>query len=266
MHFLRVVGLLLALSSAAPAFAADGVVLKELAPTGNLQVGVAFAPAATPVFVVKDASGAVKGLPRELGTAIAKSLGVPAEFIARATTNELTDDCVTGMIDIGFTVVDDARRKRLDFSPPYFTIESTYLVAATSGITTIAEIDRAGTTAVGIDGSATMRAARNSLKVAKIVAAPSVAEAMAMMKAGTVQALALTHDSLPALQKELPGSRILDGAFTRLPVAISVQKNKPAALTYLRDFIETAKANGSLRYAFDEAGLKDLPTAPPERN
>jgi polar amino acid transport system substrate-binding protein len=184
----------------------------------------------------------------------------------KATTAELIDDCVDGKSDIGFTPADEDRRKRVDFSPAYFTIESTYLAAASSGIKAIGEVDRAGITVVGIAGSDTMRAASRGLKAAKIIAAPSIDEAMAMMKAGTVQALALTHDSLPALQKELPGSRILDGAFARLAVAINVQKNHPAALAYIRDFVEGAKANGLLRRTFDEAGLKDLPTAPPEHN
>ena len=39
----------------------DGV-MKELAPTGKLRVGVAFAPAATPLFVVRDTNGQAHGV------------------------------------------------------------------------------------------------------------------------------------------------------------------------------------------------------------
>lgn len=83
-----------------------------------------------------------------------------------------------------------------------------------------------------------------------------------MMKAGPVQAFALTHDALPLLQSELPGSRILDGAFQTTGVAIAVQKDRPAALAYVTAFIEGAKANGVVRRAFDDAGLNRLPIAP----
>lgn len=235
---------------------------RDLAPTGTLRIGVAYAPAPTPVFTVKDASGEVRGVPRALGETLAARLGLPSRVIAVATTNELTEACAGGVIDIGFMPVDEARRQRLDFSPPYFVIESTYLTTAASGITTLAEVDRPEVTVVGIEGSTTMRAASRSLRAARVVTAKSVAMGIAMLKAGEAQAIALTHDSLPALQKELPGSRILDGSFQVTGVAIAVPKNHPAALAAVTDFIVAAKADGTLRRIFDEAGLSELPVAP----
>jgi polar amino acid transport system substrate-binding protein len=237
-------------------------VMRELVPTGKLRVGVAFAPAPTPIFVVKDAAGGVHGVPRDLGAALAKALGVPVEFVVAATTGELTDACSAGAIDIGFMPADDERRSRVDFSPPYFMIECTYLAAGSSDIKTLADVDRPQIGVVGIAGSTTLRAASRSLKAAKIVPAKSVDEAMAMMQAETVQAFALTHDALPPLQKQLPGSRILDGAFQTTGVAIALHKDRPAALAYLNDFIASAKANGIVRRAFDAAGLNRLSIAP----
>lgn len=191
-----------------------------------------------------------------------KALDVPVEIVVAATTGELTDACTSGAIDIGFMPADEERRNRVDFSQPYFVIESTYLAAGSSDIKTLAEVDRPEITVVGIAGSTTMRAAGRSLKAAKVVPAKSVDEAMAMMRAGSAQAFALTHDALPPLQKQLPGSRILDGAFQTTGVAIAVQKYRPAALAYIKDFIESAKANGIVRRAFDDAGLNQLPIAP----
>jgi polar amino acid transport system substrate-binding protein len=187
---------------------------------------------------------------------------VPVEIVTAATTGELTDALTAGTIDIGFMPVDDERRKRLDFSPAYFVIESTYLAIASSDIKTLPEVDRPGITVVGIAGSTTMRAAMRSLKTATVVAAKTVDEAMAMLSAGTAQAFALTHDALPLLQSRLPGSRILDGAFQVTGVAVGVQKDHPAALAFVTDFIEKAKANGALRHAFDDAGLGNLTVAP----
>jgi polar amino acid transport system substrate-binding protein len=250
------------LSVSTGAMAAEDNVMKQLIPTGKLRVGVAYAPAPTPIFVAKDAAGDVHGVPRDLGTALAKALGVPAELVVAATTGELTDALTAGTIDIGFMPADDARRKRVDFSPPYFVIESTYLAAASSDIKTLADVDRPQIAVVGIAGSTTMAAAGRSLKVAKLIPAKSVDEAMAMMNKGAVQAFALTHDALPALQKELPGSRILDGAFQTTGVAIAVQKDRPAALVFVRDFVDRAKSDGTVRRAFDEAGLSGLPIAP----
>ena len=47
--------------------AGSGEAVKELIPTGKLRVGVAFAPSASPLFVVKDADGAPRGVTVDLG-------------------------------------------------------------------------------------------------------------------------------------------------------------------------------------------------------
>jgi polar amino acid transport system substrate-binding protein len=260
MKVLTFLGLMLALCTGAGAV--EDNVMKQLVPTGKLRVGVAYAPAPTPIFVAKNAAGDFHGVPRDLGTAMAKALGVPSEMVVAATTGELTDALTSGKIDIAFMPADDARRLRVDFSPPYFVIESTYLVAGNAGIKTLADVDRPEVTVVGIAGSTTMAAAGRSLKTAKAIPAKSVDEAMAMMTAGAVQAFALTHDALPTLQKQLPGSRILDGAFQTTGVAIATQKDRPAALAFIKEFVERAKSDGTVRRAFDEAGLGGLPIAP----
>jgi polar amino acid transport system substrate-binding protein len=262
MKAASLLALTLVLSISTGASAVEDAVMKQLVPTGKLRVGIAYAPAPTPIFAAKDAAGDVHGVPRDLGNALAKSLGVPVELVVTATTGELTDACTSGAIDIAFMPADAERRTRVDFSPPYFVIESTYLATGPSAIKTLAEVDRPEVTVVGIAGSTTMRAAGRSLKNAKLVPAKSVDEAMGMMKAETAQAFALTHDALPTLQKQLPGSRILDGAFQTTGVAIAVQKERPAALAYVKDFIERAKADGTVRRAFDDAGLNRLPVAP----
>lgn len=255
-------GLILAMTIGTSAHALDGDTMKQLAPTGKLRVGVAYAPSATPVFVAKDEAGGVRGVPRDLGDALAKKLGVPVEMTVAATTNELTDAVASGAIDIGFMPADDARRERVNFSPAYFTIESTYLAGAPTDIKTMADVDRAGITVVGINGSTTMRSAARSLKNATVIPAKSIDEALAMLKDGKVQALALTHDSLPKLQKQLPGSRIIDGAFQKVGVAIAVQKDRPAALAFVTSFVDDAKKDGTVRKMFDASGLQQLAVAP----
>src|SRR6202042_3822403 len=163
-------GLLLVLSVGTGAWAGEDV-MKQLVPTGKLRVGVAYAPAPTPIFVAKDAAGNVHGIPLDLGNALAKTLGVPVEIVVAATTGELTDACSSGAIDIGFMPADDERRTRVDFSPPYFVIESTYFAAGSPAIQALADVDRRDVTVVGIAGSTTMRAATRSLKSAKGVQA-----------------------------------------------------------------------------------------------
>jgi polar amino acid transport system substrate-binding protein len=262
MKIFALLAIALALASGARAATAEENAVAQLAPTGPLRVGVAYAPAVTPLFVVRDAGGEVHGVPRDLGEALAKALGVPVAFTVAPTTAEIADACESGALDIGFMPVSDERRKRFDFSPPYFFIASTDLAAGPTDIRNYADVDQPGITVVGIAGSTTQLAAARSLKNAKVVAAKSIDEALAMMQAGTVQAVALPHDSLPALQKQLPGSRILAGTFHIAGVAIALRKNRPEALAFLTAFIERAKADGAIRRAFDAAGLEHLAVAP----
>ncbi|MBM3526719.1 MAG: transporter substrate-binding domain-containing protein [Alphaproteobacteria bacterium] len=236
--------------------------MNELTPTGRLRAGVAFAPAPSPLFVVKDADGTPRGVTVDLANALAAELGVPLELTAAPNTGELTDALASGAIDVSFMPVDDERKKRIDFGPVYFLVESTYMVTGASGIRTVAEVDRPGIRVVGIANTTTIRAAGRTLKNTAVEAAPSIAEAMAAMISGRADAFALSRDSLPPFVAQLPGSRIVEGGFQQTGVAIAVPKGRPAALAAASAFLERAKRDGIVRRAFDRAGLRELAVAP----
>jgi polar amino acid transport system substrate-binding protein len=235
--------------------------MNELIPTGVLRAGVAFAPAPSPLFVVKDADGKPNGVTVDLANELARRLGVPAEFTVAPNTGQLTDALEAGTIDVSFMPIDDERRKRIDFGPAYFMVESTYMTTAACGITTVEGVDRPGVRVVGIANTTTIRAAGRSLKNTTIVAASSIDEAMAMMTSGVADAFALSRDSLPPFVAQLPGSRIVDGGFQHTGIAIAVPKGRPQALAYVSAFLEEAKASGLIRRAFDAAGLRALEAA-----
>jgi polar amino acid transport system substrate-binding protein len=263
MQFIHSCGMLLvAAIAAAAAGAQEGTAVRELIPTGKLRVGVVSAPAASAFFVVKDASGEPHGVTVDLAMELAKELGVPLEFMVAANSGLVTDATESGAIDVGFMPVDEERKKRVDFGPGYFMIESTYLATAASGIKTVAEVDRPDVRVVGIANTTTIRAAARSLKTTTISAAASVEEAMALLRAGKADAFALSRDSLPPLAAQLPGSRIVDGGFQQTAIAIAVPKNRPNALAYVTAFLQQAKASGSVRRALDKAGFQNEPVAP----
>jgi polar amino acid transport system substrate-binding protein len=235
----------------------------EMAPTGKLRVGVVSAPAQSAFFVVKDAGGEPRGVTVDLGKDLARQLGVPVEFLVVSSSGELVDAISSGALDVAFMPIDAERRKKVDFGPSYFIIESTYLVRSGSEIKNLSDVDRPNVRVIGIANTATIRAAGRSLKNTTIVAVQSVGEAAEMLRADAADAFALTHDALPALAARLPGSRILDGSFLQTGIAIAIPKNRPNALAYATAFMEDAKASGMVRRAFDDAGLKDLVVAPP---
>jgi polar amino acid transport system substrate-binding protein len=236
--------------------------MKELIPTGTLRVGVAFAPSPSPLFVVKDKDGTPRGVTIDLGNELAQQLGVAAEFTVAPNTGELVDLLEAGRIDVSFMPVDEERKKRIDFGPVYFLVESTYMVTEASGLRKVDDVDRPGIRVVGIAGTTTIRAAARTLKQTTITAAQSIGEAVEMLTGGKAEAFALSRDSLPPFVARLPGSRIVEGGFQLTGVAIAVPRARPDALAYVTAFLEKAKNSGVVRGAFNRAGLQHLMVAP----
>jgi len=136
-------------------------------------------------------------------------------------------------------------------------------VAPGSPIKSLDEVNRQGVRIAGVEGTATFRASTRFAPQATPVTVKGPDEAIALMRAGKADAIALSRESIVALVDALPGSRALDGGFLNSTTAVAVAKNKPAALAFVRDFIEEAKASGLVRRALDGMGLTTSQIPPP---
>ena len=253
-------GLLLTMLIAGPATANESA-MKELTPTGKLRVGVVFAPTMSTFFVVKDADGKPRGVTVDLGETFATRLNVPVEFVVYPNSGLATDAVESGAVDVSFMPIDEQRRSRLAVGPDYVRAESTYMVTAASGAKTVDDVDKAGMRVIGIANTTTIRAAERTLKNTKITPVTSVDDAIAAMKNGTADAFALGRGDLPAYVKQVPGSRVTDGHFQQMGVAIAVRKGKPQALAAITEFMNAAKTDGTVRKALDKGGFSE-PVAP----
>jgi polar amino acid transport system substrate-binding protein len=254
-------GLLVSMLLAAGAVARDNAV-KELAPTGRLRVALVFAPEKSIFFVVRDADGTPQGVTADLAAGLANRLDLPLEWVLVPNSGLATDAVESGAVDVSFMPVDEERKKRLAFGPDYVLGESTYMVTGALPARTIEDVDRAGVRVIGIANTTTIRAASRTLKNTSISAVASVAEAVTMLRDGKADAFALSRDSLPIYVQQVPGSRITDGAFQQIGIAVAVAKGKPAALDAVTEFMNDAKKNGAVRKALDDAGFADIAVAP----
>jgi polar amino acid transport system substrate-binding protein len=234
--------------------------MKERAPTGKLRVGLVFAPSKSLFFNVKDGERAA-GITADIAAALAQKLGVPVEQLLFPNSGLATDALEAGTVDVSFMPVDEDRKKRIAFGPDYVIAESTYMVTAASGAKTADDVDKAGMRVIGIAGTATIRLVTRTLKNTTITPVTSVDDAIAAMRDGKADAFALSRDSLPTYIKQVTGSRMTEGAFHYLSIAIAVAKSKPAALAAVTEFMNEAKKNGELRRIFDKHGFGD-PVAP----
>jgi polar amino acid transport system substrate-binding protein len=260
VNTLKTCGLMLALLVAGGASANEST-MKELAPTGKLRVALVFAPSMSVFFVVKDAGGKPRGVTADLADALGKQLKLPVEYVLFPNSGLATDATESGAVDVAFMPVDEERKRRIAFGPNYVLAESTYMVTGASGAKTVEDVDKAGMRVIGIANTTTIRAATRTLKNTTISPVTSVDEAVAAMRGGKADAFALSRDSLPTYVKQVPGSRMTDGAFQQIGIAIAVAKGKPAALAAVSAFMDEAKQSGIVRRALDQAGF-EFPVAP----
>jgi len=235
--------------------------IEELAPTGKLRAGVVVAPAASAFFAIRDGE-AVRGVTVDLLRAFADKLGLPLDLQVYDNSGQVTEAVAGGACDVAFMPHDAARAEKVDFGPPYFIIESTYLVPAGSGTQSIDEVNRPGVRVVAIANTTTGRSARRTAPNADHMEVPSVDKMTEMARTGDGDAFALTHDSLAGLMPKLPGARILPGNFQQTGIGVAVPKGRAAALKLASAWLADAKASGVVRRAFDAAGFKDAIVAP----
>lgn len=241
---------------------ADDALMQQLAPTGKLRVAIAIAPAPSAQFGVRDPSGTYRGVAVILGEALAKKLGVPMELVVFNGSGEVQNSAASGKWDVAFMPVDAERKKFVDFANAYHLLQSTYLVAPSAQIPSVADANKAGVRIGGVANTATLRNSMKTAPNASHTAFEKADEAVAALQTGKVDAIAFSRESLTGLQAKVPGSRILDGGFMKSTTSVALPKGKPAALAFATEFIEEAKASGLVRKALDEMGLTSSQVAP----
>jgi polar amino acid transport system substrate-binding protein len=257
----RMVGLVLGLAvmGAGPASADD--LRDQIAPTGKLRVAIAISPAGGAFWSTRTAAGGYAGVPVDLGKETAAQLGVPVEYVAFDNSGQITDAIPKAVWDVAFLPKDAVRETKMAFGPIYEVADATYIVKAGSTVRNFAELDQPGIKVAAEYNTTTMRGAVAHLKKAKVIEYQTIDEIFNLLKNGEVDAFALSRDRLEAMAKKIPGTRVLDETFKQTVTAVAVPLDHPLALAFVSKFMTDAAANGILRKAYDNNGLKDRPVA-----
>jgi polar amino acid transport system substrate-binding protein len=240
---------------------ADAAVLQQLAPTGKLRIAIAVSPSPSAQFAIRDGD-TFRGVAVTLGQTLAGKLGVEAQLVPHQASGEIQNSAADNKWDVAFLPVDDERKKHVDFGNAYHLLQSTFLVTPSSKIRSVADANAGGVGIGGVANTATFRAAKKATPNATHIDFSGVDAAVAALREGRIEAIALSRESLAGLVDKVPGARILDDAFLNSSTAVCVPKGKPAALAYVSEFIEEAKASGLVRKALDEMGLTASQVAP----
>ena len=234
---------------------------RELLPHNVLRVGIAVGAARSSVWAKRNEdTGKPEGITVDLGAALAAALGVPFEYVEHSSSAAIVENADRDVWDVTFVPVDAERKARLAFGTDYHLGDSTYLVRASSALHRVADLDTPEVTIAGIEGTATLRSARRASSRANIIGAAATSEVIALFQSGKADAIALGRESLRSL--DLPDTRILEDYFHATGTAVAVPHGRPHALAAVTRFIETAKADGTLRAIFDRNGMQHVPVAP----
>jgi len=239
--------------------ASDEKARAALAPTGKLRVAFFSAP----IYGVKDpATGSLKGLGIDLGSGLAKHLGVPFEPVPYRDLAELIKSAKDGKWDVAVMTTNPQRAEVLDFSNPYLLVEQGYLVRAGVPIATMSDVDKVGIRVGSVNKSSSGNLLSQKLKNAKLVLVNNLAELEQLITSGKVDVIAIGKTFLFKVSAKLPGSRVLDGSLLDETAAMGVIKGRsPAGLAYVNQFIEEAKSGGVVKTAIERDKLRGVRVA-----
>jgi len=242
---------------ASPAFADD--LKSEIAPTGKLRVAIGISAAGGAFWCNKTESGGYTGVPVDLGKDMAAQLGVPVEYIAYPNSGKIAEAASTGAWDVTFLPQDAQRETKMLFGPIYEVADATYIIKAGSPIKDFATLDQPGIKVAAVDGTTTMRGAQAHLKNAKVTGYQTHDEIFGLLKNGEIDAFALSRDQLNDMATKIPGTKVLEQTFKKTVTAVAVPLNHPQSLAFAKKFMADAIANGTMRKAYDDNGLKGKP-------
>lgn len=232
---------------------ADVDVARTLAPSGHLRAGLY---PGTPTSILPDGTENPRGVGYAIGKEMARQLHVDYEPVVFAKNAEVLEAVRSGTVDVAFTNASPARAKEMDFGPVYLEIELGYLVPEGSALSDVGDVDASGRKVGVTAGSTSDATLGRELRNATLVRAPTLKDAIAMLKGHEIDAFATNKATLFELAEQIPGSRVLDGRWGEERHAIAIPKGRDAGLDFLRSFTAEIRASGLATAAAARAGLK----------
>ncbi|UFZ07045.1 ABC transporter substrate-binding protein [Bradyrhizobium ontarionense] len=236
---------------------ADVDVARILAPTGHLRAGLY---PGTPTSILPDGTDNPRGVGYTIGKEMARQLHVDYEPVVFAKNAEVLEAVKSGAVDVAFTNASPARAKEMDFGPVYLEIELGYLVPEGSLLSDVGDVDASGRKIGVTTGSTSDATLGHELKNATRVRAPTLKDAVAMLKGREIDAFATNKATLFEIAEQVPGSRVLAGRWGEERHAIAIPKGRGAGLDFLRSFTAEIRASGLVSAAAERAGLKGIVT------
>lgn len=254
MSGLAISCILLGLQGCATAPSASEEVRSTLAPTGKMRIAVL--PGAPSSMVREPVTGTIRGVAVEVGSELARRLGVEYQLIEFGSFADVVAALTSGRADLAAFNASSAQAVNVLLSPPLYSVESGYLVPPGSRIQSIADIDTVNLRVGVQQNSTSQRTLTGLLKNATIVPVAILETVPDLLKQGRLDAFATNKAILFDTSDRLPGSKVLDGRYSIEHQSIAIPKGREAASDFMQEFIRDVLRSGLVAGAAGRARLR----------
>ena len=250
------VALLQACASAPDAARPSAQVRQALAPTGTLRIAVL---TGSPMSMVREpATGQLRGIAYELGTALAVRLDVPYQLVEFTSFADVATAIASGRADVGMFNASSPRASEVWIAPPLLSQEASYLVPAGSSIRSLADADRSGVRIGVQQNSSSQSQLSRSLKAATLVPVPNLQNVPQLFASQQLDAFATNKGILFDLSDRVAGSQILEGGYGVEHQSIATPKGRDVAVPFLTTFLDDARRSGLVKQSAERARLRGV--------
>lgn len=234
--------------------AATATVLNVLAPTGALRVGVYSGSPSSYIAAVQGEPA--RGVGYLLGEALASKLGVPFQPVVFPANAPLLAALVRGEVDVVFTNATAERARSMDFTPTVLDVRKSVLVPAESPFASLDDLRGRGVL-IGVSaGSSTGAELAQVYSDVRLQPVPTLGQAAAELSRGGIQGFATNNAILYELSEQVPGSRVLPGAWGLEQFALGIPRGREAGREFMAKFAQDAVRSGLIRRAVQQSRLR----------
>jgi len=235
--------------------------IREIAASGKLRVALV---GSNPILVTRGSDGSIGGISAELGRLIAERLGVSFVPLPYSDTDTYARSFGTGQWDLAIGPRTPAAEAHSDFSPDFMLVDNIYVAAPGLNFVDASEVDRSGVRIAVVLNGAPDQFLSQTLKSAELVRISGDNEAIIeTLRRGKAEVYGSNAENVHQVAHGLPGSKILEGAFRCVRMAIAFPKGQSAITrSQIADIVNEAKSAGLVRGAIERLSLKGARPAP----